>query len=156
MDAKSYIISVISASTIVGIVLSLIKTKSAYGVFIKLLAGLFIALTAFAPWKSISLSGISYNFDSWETASANHADSGVIAYTEALRCGIIERTETYILEKASSMGAQLSVTVTLGSDNPPIPVAVTLSGNISPYGKYRMKQIIATDLGIPEDAQTWR
>lgn len=156
MDIESYIISVICASVIAGILLCIVKTNSAYSVLIRFLAGLFVALTAIGPLKNFSLSDLTGYFDHIESISVSSVDAGKTVYTEALRSGIIERTQSYILEKASSMGVQLSVTVIVNRDDPPIPIGVELTGNISPYNKNRISQIIATDLGIPEDAQIWR
>ena len=134
----------------------MIKTNSSYGYIIKLLAGLFIALTVVSPWKGFHISDLSYYFDGLEVDSSNCVNSGMNAYTEALQTSIIDRTQAYILEKASSMGVELTASVTVSSDQPPVPIAVELSGNISPYNKNLLKQIIVKDLGIPEDAQKWR
>lgn len=156
MDLKSYVFSVIAASVIAGILSGLIKTNSSYGYIIKLLAGLFIALTVVSPWKDFNLPDLSYYFDGLEADAGNDINSGTNTYRDALQASIIDRTEAYILEKASSMGAELTASVTVSGDQPPIPVSVELSGNISPYNKNRLQQIIVEDLGIPEDAQRWR
>lgn len=155
MGLSNYIISVVAASMIAGILVTLTKTDRAYGYFIKLLAGLFIALTVISPWKSVYLPDIGDYFRDWEAASNIHSESGVYAYNETLQASITERTEAYILEKATSMGAELTATVTVSNEQPPVPIAVTLTGNISPYNKAHLKQIIMNDLGIPEDAQHW-
>ena len=156
MELKDYVISLISAAVIAGILLNLIKTNSTYGVLIKLLVGLFIALTVISPWKTFRFSDILYYFDDWEAASAVHSNYGADAYNEALRTSIIDRTQAYILEKASSVGAELTATVTVSGDQPPVPVAVELEGNISPYNKRWLTETIVNDLGIPEEAQRWK
>lgn len=156
MELKTYIISLIAAALIAGVLLNLVKTKSTYAVLIKLLVSLFVALTVISPWKNFHLSDILYYFDDWEAASASYGNYGSDAYNEALRTSITDRTQAYILEKASSVGAELTATVTVSADQPPIPVAVELEGNISPYNKRLLTQIIVNDLGIPEDAQRWK
>ena len=156
MTLKSYVVSVIFASVIVGISLNLFKTKNAYGVITKLIAGLFIALTIISPWKRFHISDILYYFDEWEKEFATNANYNTDTYNVALRTSITEQTQAYILEKASSIGAELTATVILSHEQPPVPVAVELAGNISPYNKIRMQEIIVNDLGIPEDAQIWK
>lgn len=156
MDLKSYVFSVITASVVAGILLCVFKANGAHGYLIKLLAGLYIAITVVSPWRDFHISDISYYFDGLETDSSNYVNSGLNAYNEALQTSITERTEAYILEKASSMGAELTATVTVSNDQPLVPISVELSGNISPYNKSRLQQIIVNDLGIPEAAQKWR
>ena len=155
MEIRNYVFSIILASVIAGIVLTVVKTNSSYGFFIKLLSGLFVALTVITPWKNIHLTDISSYIDHWEIDASGDVDVGVNAYQEALRASITNRTEAYILEKASSMGMQLSASVAISDDHPPVPVSIEISGNVSPYNKAILKKMIADDLGIPEDAQNW-
>ena len=66
-------------------------------------------------------------------------------------------TETcaYILDKAESMGADISVDVILNNGEPPIPDTVYLCGKISPYARNRIENMIETDIGIPKERQIW-
>lgn len=156
MDLKSYIFSVILASVIAGIILIIVKPKSTCGFLIKLLVGIFIALTVISPWKSFNFSDISTYVDNWNISAANNTQIGKTSYNNALQASIIDRTQSYILEKASSMGAALTVSITVSDDSLPVPVGAVLYGDISPYTKKRLKEILVKDLGIPEDAQEWR
>ena len=156
MYLTSYVFSVILAAMISAVVLSIVKSKSACGFIIKLLAGLFVALTVISPWKKFNISDISFYLNDWTFDSASNTYLGTETYNEAVRSSIISKTQAYILEKASSMDASLTVEVTVSDDNPPVPVAVELCGDISPYNKTQMKQFLINDLGIPEDAQKWR
>jgi len=82
-------------------------------------------------------------------------DHGVESANTAIRAVIKEQTETYILEKADSMGADLRAQITLDSGNQPFPIAVKISGDVSPYVKKQLISIISNDIGIPEEMQTW-
>ena len=66
---------------------------------------------------------------------------------------IKEETEAYILDKAADLHANLHVEVTVGEDN--LPVAVTISGEASPYARRQIQAIIANDLGIAKENQKW-
>ena len=62
-------------------------------------------------------------------------------------------TEAYILDKASQLNVELSVEVTIDEEN--IPTAVTLSGEVSPYARRQLQEIIESDLGIAKENQRW-
>lgn len=66
---------------------------------------------------------------------------------------IKEETEAYILDKAADLHANLHVEVTVGEDS--LPMAVTLSGEASPYARRQIQAIIANDLGISKENQKW-
>jgi hypothetical protein len=59
------------------------------------------------------------------------------------------------LDKATALGAEISVQVHLSGDALPAPNGVTVEGAISPYGKTKLSGILEKDLGIPMEAQTW-
>ena len=68
---------------------------------------------------------------------------------------IKQRTCAYILDKAQALNVALEVEVTLSDDDIPVPEAVRLKGKVSPYAKGRLQTIIAEDLGIEKERQTW-
>ena len=71
-----------------------------------------------------------------------------------MRAEIIkQRTEAYILDRASAMDAQIKVSVSLGKDG--IPKSVRITGRISPMNRSRLTDVIAADLGIPREQQEW-
>jgi hypothetical protein len=57
------------------------------------------------------------------------------------------------LDKAESLGAELTVEVMLDDSQIPIPTKVRIRGNISPYNREKLSSIIERDLGIPTEAQ---
>jgi len=64
-------------------------------------------------------------------------------------------TEAYILEKAVSFNADLTVEVLISEDENLQPTGIILRGAISPYGKSMMEHYIQTQLDIPRECQTW-
>ncbi len=152
---KQYLLSITAAAIICSLAISLIGKKGAYAAVIKLICGLFLALTAFSPLTGIQIT----DFSSYLSDLTNSADSAVFAgqhtANEATATIIKSETEAYILDKASSMGLNIEVEVTVSDTSPPAPVCIRISGTISPYAKQQLRSIISSDLGIPEDKQTW-
>ena len=74
---------------------------------------------------------------------------------DAYRSGIKQRTESYILEKARSLGTEVTVEVTLSTEEMPVPIGVTLTGSISPYAKEQLAQMMEQELGINRKEQIW-
>jgi hypothetical protein len=90
-----------------------------------------------------------------EYAGSSLVTEGENSSRQAMAKRIKEKTEAYILDKANSLDARVSVTVSLTEDTVPVPCGVILRGSISPYARMRLKEIITQDLGIPEEGQTW-
>lgn len=73
----------------------------------------------------------------------------------ALAESISQGTEAYILEKAKGMNVELAVEVELSDDEIPVPVAVSLTGQVAPYVKTVLSDTISQDLNIPKEKQIW-
>ena len=66
-----------------------------------------------------------------------------------------EHTEAYIVDKATALHASLSAQVTVSDDEIPIPVAVRLTGAVSPNVRRQMEDFIQEELGITRENQKW-
>lgn len=152
---KAYLVSVTAASIICGIVNSLAGKKGTVSSVLKLLTGLFLALTVIRPVIRLSISEFDLYLDSITAkADAAVADGEIIAFQE-LAAIIKTETEAYILDKAASLGVDLEVEVILSDTAPPLPTEVLLTGAVSPYAKVQLSEMIAAELGIPREAQRW-
>jgi hypothetical protein len=80
------------------------------------------------------------------------AQEGTTMADNAMDTIIISKLEAYILDKATSLGADLDVKVVLDDH---MPKSVYLQGAISPGSKQRLSAWIASDLNIPLEAQKW-
>ena len=152
---RQYLLSVTAAAILCAIVKGLTDKKGSPAALIKLICGIFLAITVLAPWTSINLSGLTDYMKSFTIDADAAAAEGADYAREETAAIIKSQTEAYILDKALSMGANLQVSVTLSEDTLPVPCAVTISGNISPYAKERLTLYIMDDLNIPEAQQTW-
>ena len=86
------------------------------------------------------------------------ARTGVEVKNRELVAEIIKQNaETYILDKASSMGLDASVEVTVeGEMTYPYPAAVCITANAAEAQKRQLGTYISENLAIPAERQTWK
>lgn len=152
---REYVLSVSAAAVLCGIVCGLAGEKSFSGPVIKLVCGLILTLAVLRPLVNLRLDNLSYGLDSIRKDGVLEAQEGVDYANQAMRRLIKEKTAAYILDKAGRFGAAVQVEIGLTDDTIPIPIHVTVSGNISPYAKEQLKEYIESDLGIPRENQQW-
>lgn len=150
---REYLLSVIAAAILSGIAVSLLGKKGTIGATVKLLSGVVMILTVAGPLADIRLDGQLALFS--ELTDDAYVASGENSAREAMAEIIKAKTEAYILDKAEELGVTLSVTVSLSQEQIPTPSAVILTGNVSPYAKQSLAQMLVEDLGISTEAQTW-
>ncbi|MBE6933693.1 MAG: hypothetical protein E7462_01380 [Ruminococcaceae bacterium] len=154
-NIKEYIIGVVAAALLCGIVIALADKKGVLGVSLKLLSGLLLVLAVISPWTTIS-------FDRWFGWSGSIGDEGAQLVAdgekmaqESYRASIKEQLEAYILDEARALDCTLRVEVTLSEEEPAVPERVVLSGSISPYARKTMEHMLHSELGISQEEQIW-
>lgn len=152
---KSYLLSIITAAIISGLVISIAGKKGMNAAVIKLLVGIFMAITVISPWTKLEIVSISEFLSDTKIEAGVSISEGQKLATETKSLIIKSKTEAYILDKADSLGLEVDAEVTVTGTDPPIPDAVALKGQASPYAKKRLQQLIEQDLGIPEEKQLW-
>lgn len=152
---SGYLLSVMAAAIVCAIVKRLLEGKGAAAAVGKMLCGVFLLFTMIAPLTDITLLPLGDITDVWQAEAADAIAQGENSARAEWERGISDRVEAYILDKAAQYGAQLTVTVALGSDAIPLPQRVTIQGNISPYGKTQLQSWIAENLGIAKEDQVW-
>lgn len=154
MDAlREYILSVVAAAILCGIVSGLMDKKGSCAPVVKLICGVFLTLTVVHPVAKVNIDEFMKFTSSLEEDAEAAAAFGEEIYAQSMKESIIEATQTYILDKAQTLGLELEITVHLDSDQ--VPDEVTLEGACSPYGKQQLQAIIASDLGVPKERQIW-
>ncbi len=154
MDAlREYIFSVTGAAVICAVLTQLSAGAGKHSTMIRLLGGLFLTFTVIRPVADI-------RFDDWsdytlyiqedaqEAISAGEDFAG-----ESLEAIIKQETQAYILDKASSLGAEITVEVILDGES--VPKEVYIQGEISPYAKSKLQDILLEDVGIAKENQIW-
>ena len=144
---RQYVISVVAAALLCGIVVRLFPNGSGKQVG-KLICGLFLAYTVLSPISRVDFS----NLPDFSLRCMDDAMGENLA-RDSMADIIKEETEAYILDKAADLHANLRVEVAVGEDN--LPAAVTISGEASPYARRQIQAMIANDLGISKENQKW-
>lgn len=154
-EIRQYVISIILAAIICGLITHIMGNKGINGELIKLVCGVFMAIVFISPLVKLDFS----DWDNYWNMIVNEKDMAVMEghnnTLDEMAAIIKEQSESYILDKAGSLKLDLEVEVTLSDSNPPVPIYVELKGAVSPYAKSQLAQIIETDLGIAEENQEW-
>lgn len=151
----AYILSVVASAVICGSVRAFFDKKGASDTLIRSVCGIYMAFILIAPLKNVDFSVYADYFSGFnEEADAvvNRGEEMALSYQREI---IKERIEAYILDKAVSLGAEVSVFVTLSDTAPPKPIKISVKGAVSPYVKSVLKAYLKEQFGIPEEAQTW-
>lgn len=150
---RQYIISVVAAALICGIITGLFPKGAAREVM-KLVCGLFLAYTVLRPMAGAELGNLEDLPFSFSSQGEAAAALGTQMAEESMAQFIKEETQAYILDKASKLGLTLEADVTLDEEN--IPVAVTLRGQVSPYDRSRLERMLTQDLAIAKENLQWK
>lgn len=152
---RTYLLSVTAAAVLCGIVISLLGKKGTIAALGKFLAGLFLSLTVIAPVVNLSTGDWSSYWQAFSLDGQEAAETGIMLARSAQSDIIKQDLEAYILDKAASMGADLSVAVTLQEGDVLTPKSVRLTGQVSPYIRQQLSAMITEELGIAKEAQEW-
>ena len=151
-----YLLSFVCASIIVSIAITISSKNSVIGAVIKLLSGIYLAITLLSPFLDVRIEDFTDWFDYVQMDSHALIVSGEEMSAKATDEIIIEQTTAYILDKAAALKISPDVDVILSDDKQRVPYAVILSGDASPYAKQKLQQIIAEELCIAKERQTWK
>ena len=114
-----------------------------------------MAITVFAPIVNFKLNDFDGYFNDIHSTAEDIVDKGSNTALNAMSEIIKQQSESYILDKATAIGADIQVQIQMTESNPPVPKEVILSGNISPYDKKVISQYITMNFGISEENQQW-
>ena len=151
----SYVLSVTAAGILCGIVASILGEKSSYSGIIKMMAGIFLAVSVVKPLVNIRLGNLDGYLTDLNTDGLEAAEAGIQMSKDAINTIIKSKVEAYILDKAESLGVKLSVEVRVENGSVPQISGVRLTGPISPYAKQQLSGIICADLGIAREKLKW-
>ena len=150
----AYLVKVTAAALICGLVKALLP-DGALATALRMTTGILMLLALISPW----MDEMRFDFADWpgdfrlEAETAVH--EGAAAAADTLRESISKELTAYIQEKARTLGAELTVELTLTEGSLPIPQHVLLRGQISPYGKSVLSEYLQRELGIEKEEQIW-
>lgn len=151
----AYILRLTAAAVICGLISGIVGTKGTLASVVKLITGLFLCFSVISPVLKVNVGNLTGYLEDLQVSGDEIVAEGEIEAKKELETIIKSKTEAYILDKAASYGAEVAVEVSVDTSQMPVPDAVRVSGQISPYGKKQLQQIIANDLGIALEAQIW-
>ncbi len=151
----TYILSVVAAAIVCGSVKILFDGKGSSAILIRSLCGIYMAFVLISPLRKFDFSVYADYFSDFSDTADEAVGRGEQIALKEQKEFIKKQTEAYILDKAVSLGAEISVSVTLSDTQPPTPIQITVKGAVSPYVKKVLKSYLKEQFGIPEEAQTW-
>lgn len=149
---REYILS-ICAAAIMASILGALAGKGTVGSLLKMLSGLFLAVTVMGPLVRLELPDPASWIEDYSSAGRAAAEAGEELASEYAASIISAELEAYILDKAAILGADLEVEVSLDSSG--IPKTVTLIGKVPPDAREELSRCLDRELGIGEEAQAW-
>lgn len=149
---RSYILSVCAAA-IIAAILGVLAGNGSVGKLVKMLSGLFLAVTLLGPLVQLKLPSPSAWIEDFSREGRDAAEEGIEKAREYSSAIISAEVEAYILDKAALLGADLDAAVTLDSNG--FPEAVTLTGKVSAFARERLARRLEEELGLGEEAQVW-
>lgn len=151
---REYLLSVTAAAMLCGILRQLMGEKGTTAALIRLLSGIFLSVTVISPLMQLNLGELPFDPEAFLSDAREAAEDGADYARSAMARHIKEKTEAYILDKAASLDAQITVEICVEGD-PPVPVACTLRGRSSAYAKRQLSNLLRQELGIREEDQHW-
>lgn len=152
---RQYLVTVIIAVIISALSVQILGQNSPYTPIIKLITGIFLTIAMFTPITKIKINEIYSYYTQFETASTPYIAEGIAWGNDQTSAYIKEHAESYVLDKATSLGLSIDADIELSDTQPSIPIAIKLRGKANPYQKQRLQRCIEEDLGIKMEAQSW-
>lgn len=155
-SVRSYILSIVASSIICACVQTLIGRKGASAKLIRMLCGIYMTIVFISPLQHFDFSIYTDYFAGIMHEVNDTVSEGQNLAQQKRKEIIIQQTQSYILDKASSFGVDVEVDVNVSDDATQAPNAVTIKGAVSPYVKKMLTNYIEDQIGIPKEAQTWK
>lgn len=152
---KDYLTSLIAAAVICGIITTFTHKNKGCGAVVKMLCGIFMAVTVISPIAQLQLQDINVNLDQLTQEADLITQNGVSDSQQEQEAVIKQQLETYIIDKARKLETEIQVDLTLTQDELHLPQDIRIRGAVSPHNKAIIRQWINDELGIPEENQQW-
>lgn len=151
---KEYIYAIVCASVICGIFIGFSPNKGVTSIYITQLVGIVMVTVLICPLRSIDIQKIPELLTDYKQDAQMAADIGQRSANSKQREIISQQICAYILDKATSLGLDITVEISLDEEMG-CPWEVRLEGSVSPYAKQRLGNIIAQELAVPEERLIW-
>lgn len=148
---KDYLLSITVTALICSILQSVTGKNSCSGKVITFMSGLLMTVAVLQPVITFKIDSLPLYPSNLIEKAESVTMEGTVMAENAMDAIIISQSESYILDKAAAMGADLEVEVLLDEH---VPKSVRLRGAISPGAKASLNAWIQENFSIsPEDLQ---
>lgn len=152
----AYILTIVASALICGGLRAMFRKNDGISALIRSLCGIYMVFVLIWPLKEFDITLYTDYFSDYMDDAREAVNDGEEMALKELSARIKAESEAYILDKAISLGADVSAEVILSGSAPPTPSQITIKGAVSPYVKTVLSRYIKEQLGIPEEAQNWR
>jgi hypothetical protein len=152
---RAYVLRVIVCCFVCAVACKLVDKSKTNQRLVQLISGMVILLTMVSPEVSINNIINFRTFDERLDHAQSYVSDGIARYKKELASRIVSQSEAYILEKAAQMDVSIEVDIILSDDDIPAPVAARIKGNVSPFAKSKLMDMMEKDLGISKERQQW-
>ena len=149
-----YFLAVIAASFLTSLLVGM-AAEDKMKQILRFVGDLTLILVLLSPMAGFNERSFSRTVEEFSRNMEIEQNKAVVdsAMTEQL---IIERCRTYIMDKASNLGAELEVEIILNQVNEiSVPAEVYINGQYSAHAREQISQMLERDFGIPEEKQRW-
>ena len=149
---RAWLTAVVTVTLLLSVVQMLVPPGSLREIA-SLIGGLILLLVLVQPLRRVDPAALSLDLSACRQAVEQRQAELENAREEELAALIRSETETYISDKADSMGLSIRVHVTVETDGSglPVPVGVELTGPESEG----LSRWLETELGLPAERQVW-
>lgn len=152
-DIANYILSVVCAAVLCGIIKMLLDGRTAISGVVNLVLGIVMTVIILKPILFTQPIELDIYWNSLQRDRESILAEGSVYAKNYQSEFIKDKVESYIVEKINSLGADVVVEVLLNDKN--LPSAVKFSGNILPYMKVQVEDYLQTSFGIQKECVTW-
>lgn len=152
---REYLIGVVAAALLCALVSMLVEPKGTVGVAVKLVSGFLMLLAVLQPLVKIQPEGLFRWTDAFVSDGTTLVNEGKETAKEYYTDSIKQQLTTYILDEAREYNCALSVDIQLSDEDVPVPRQIRLSGDVSPYARQVLTNLLAERLGLNREDLIW-
>ena len=152
---RNYLLSVVAVGFLVTLANAIVP-KGILKNLVTFTGGLIVVLAVIAPVVHLDFEAIEDVLDDFSVQDSSLSQTANFKSQDVLKQLIIEKTQSYILDKAQSLGMEITVDIELAwEDSVPYPNATTIRGNYTQAQKTLLSQYLESSLAIPKERQAW-
>lgn len=152
---NQYILSLICSALLLAVIKAIPFKSPQIKSSIQLISGIVMALAVLSPLLKLSIPNLDQINEYLYADAAAIIAEGEEQSHQAEKKIITEQLHKYILNKADSLDADITVEIHLSTKEPYVPMMITIRGNLSPYAQSIMISYLEEELGIGREDQRW-